>query len=160
MYFSDKFKRQRPPVLTVYATKTSLTLTVVVLIARLVAARAKAAAVTLIARAANALSSAWILNLELAVSYLEIGSPFLRVLTNWIYVVPTCDDGEQNQGETAIDCGGDNGCPRCREFISCEVDADCVSGICDIVESSPTAEEVPWAKRSTLRDSIAYECSK
>jgi hypothetical protein len=76
MYFSDKFKRQRPPVLTVYATKTSLTLTVVVLIARLVAARAKAAAVTLIARAANALSSAWILNLELAVSYLEIGSLF------------------------------------------------------------------------------------
>jgi hypothetical protein len=75
-YFSDKFIRQRPPVLTVYATKTSLTLTVVVLIARLVAARAKAAAVTLIARAANASSLARMLNLELAVSYLEIGSLF------------------------------------------------------------------------------------
>jgi hypothetical protein len=40
----------------------------------------------------------------------------------------SCDDGEMNQNETDIDCGGV--CPRCGEGQSCLVDSDCDSEHC------------------------------
>jgi hypothetical protein len=44
-------------------------------------------------------------------------------------LAPTCIDGIQNQGETAIDCGGTN-CPGCALGKTCKVDADCMSMGC------------------------------
>jgi hypothetical protein len=41
----------------------------------------------------------------------------------------TCGDGEQNGGETDIDCGGPD-CPRCPDAFRCLIDADCQSGFC------------------------------
>ncbi len=43
---------------------------------------------------------------------------------------PTCDDGEQNQAETDVDCGGP-ACPACADGRSCASDGDCQSGFCD-----------------------------
>ncbi len=42
---------------------------------------------------------------------------------------PTCYDGEQNQDETDVDCGG--GCLPCATGKSCGEDKDCESGFCD-----------------------------
>ncbi|MBL9015037.1 MAG: DUF4215 domain-containing protein [Myxococcales bacterium] len=45
---------------------------------------------------------------------------------------PTCNDGIQNQGETAIDCGGTgNGCQRCANTVACTMGTDCASGFCN-----------------------------
>jgi alpha-tubulin suppressor-like RCC1 family protein len=61
---------------------------------------------------------------------------------------PSCTDGEQNQGETFVDCGG----PVCRLNISplgtcptgkgCAVDGDCTSQFCkDAVCTKPSCED-------------------
>jgi hypothetical protein len=42
---------------------------------------------------------------------------------------PSCSDGEMNNTETDIDCGGS--CPRCTEGQSCEEDTDCVTRNCE-----------------------------
>lgn len=42
---------------------------------------------------------------------------------------PTCDDGEQNQGETDIDCGGPN-CDPCGDGQACVDDSDCETQSC------------------------------
>lgn len=40
-----------------------------------------------------------------------------------------CDDGIQNNGETAVDCGGP--CPgTCEVGAPCQVGADCIEGVC------------------------------
>ena len=56
-------------------------------------------------------------------------------------VVPTCDDGIQNQDETDVDCGG--GCPEaCDESEGCLVNSDCVSGVCESdVCAAPTCDD-------------------
>jgi hypothetical protein len=41
----------------------------------------------------------------------------------------TCNDGEQNQGESDIDCGGPN-CPGCGVDEACTMDSDCQSESC------------------------------
>ena len=43
---------------------------------------------------------------------------------------PSCTDGIQNQGETAIDCGGPN-CGGCEDGLACSDASDCLGGICD-----------------------------
>ncbi len=44
--------------------------------------------------------------------------------------VPSCSDGEQNGGETDVDCGGS--CPACAGGKACALDRDCASfGACD-----------------------------
>jgi hypothetical protein len=40
----------------------------------------------------------------------------------------TCADGVQNQGETAVDCGGP--CPRCLAGSACNVANECFSTVC------------------------------
>ncbi|RDV37219.1 hypothetical protein DV096_14645 [Bradymonadaceae bacterium TMQ3] len=42
---------------------------------------------------------------------------------------PTCDDGEQNGGETGVDCGGSE-CEACEPGQGCEDGGDCSSGLC------------------------------
>ena len=41
----------------------------------------------------------------------------------------SCADGEKNQDETAIDCGGS--CAACADGLACFADADCTAGTCD-----------------------------
>ncbi len=65
---------------------------------------------------------------------------------------PTCDDGEQNQGETGIDCGGP--CPACGAVANCfdgvqnqdETGIDC-GGVCP---DCPTINECPTVFSNTL----------
>lgn len=42
----------------------------------------------------------------------------------------TCSDGQQNGGETDVDCGGDSACPRCAIDLRCAQGSDCESGLC------------------------------
>jgi hypothetical protein len=42
---------------------------------------------------------------------------------------PSCNDGEQNQGETDVDCGGPN-CPPCEAGQACSMDSDCETESC------------------------------
>jgi hypothetical protein len=42
---------------------------------------------------------------------------------------PACMDGQQNNAETDVDCGGPE-CPDCADGLTCLVDDDCVSGVC------------------------------
>ena len=47
----------------------------------------------------------------------------------------TCVDSIQNQGESAVDCGGNaatNGCQRCAAGLTCGAGTDCVSGSCGV----------------------------
>jgi hypothetical protein len=44
-------------------------------------------------------------------------------------VLPTCDDGEQNQDESDVDCGGPN-CPPCAAGSMCADDSDCATESC------------------------------
>ena len=44
-------------------------------------------------------------------------------------VVPTCDDGEQNQDESDVDCGGPN-CSPCAAGSMCADDSDCATASC------------------------------
>jgi len=52
-------------------------------------------------------------------------------------IIPTCDDGIQNQDETDIDCGGQF-CKPCGDGQKCRLDTDCINecdatiGICYI----------------------------
>ncbi len=41
----------------------------------------------------------------------------------------SCDDGQKNQDETAVDCGG--ACDPCPDGAACFADADCTAGTCD-----------------------------
>ncbi len=41
----------------------------------------------------------------------------------------TCSDGQQNQNETDVDCGGV--CTPCANGLGCLTDSDCASGNCD-----------------------------
>jgi hypothetical protein len=56
--------------------------------------------------------------------------------------VPTCDDGVANQDETAVDCGGAT-CKKCPLGQTCELPSDCVSGICDFVETQTCIDATP-----------------
>ena len=50
-----------------------------------------------------------------------------------VCVTPLCANGIKDPGESAIDCGGDcSGCPLGTE---CNVDSDCISGVCDTLGS-------------------------
>ncbi len=51
----------------------------------------------------------------------------------------TCDDGEQNQDETDVDCGG-SVCDPCPLQADCEQDGDCASGFCDAGSCAPFDE--------------------
>ena len=44
---------------------------------------------------------------------------------------PTCNDGVQNGNETGTDCGGGT-CPGCGVGTPCNVDGDCVTGLCNM----------------------------
>jgi hypothetical protein len=46
-----------------------------------------------------------------------------------VCLVPTCSDGIQNQGETAVDCGGPN-CLPCLAGLACLLPTDCTSNDC------------------------------
>ncbi|MFO0761975.1 MAG: DNRLRE domain-containing protein [Byssovorax sp.] len=54
----------------------------------------------------------------------------LRPALDICYQEPSCaaPDGVKNGDETDVDCGGR--CPTCPANASCQVDADCLSGIC------------------------------
>jgi hypothetical protein len=54
----------------------------------------------------------------------------------------TCSDGEKNQNETGIDCGG--GCEGCAIDEACAVGTDCESGVCKA--GACTSFHV-WSKR-------------
>lgn len=43
--------------------------------------------------------------------------------------VPTCTDGVQNEGESAVDCGGTK-CKACTTGKACAATTDCISGVC------------------------------
>jgi GH18 family chitinase len=45
-------------------------------------------------------------------------------------VSPLCGDMKQNGGESAVDCGGDNSCPRCGAGKACSEPSDCASQSC------------------------------
>jgi hypothetical protein len=47
---------------------------------------------------------------------------------NHICVPDTCNDGQQNHGETDVDCGGP--CGPCADGKGCSSGADCQSGVC------------------------------
>ena len=49
--------------------------------------------------------------------------------TSRICMAATCDDGEQNGGESSIDCGGF--CFPCPDNNTCSTNSDCQSGKCD-----------------------------
>lgn len=54
--------------------------------------------------------------------------------------VESCQDGQQNGGETDIDCGGP-GCPACADGSTCSDDTDCqamscVDGVCGLPPAS------------------------
>jgi len=42
-----------------------------------------------------------------------------------------CHDGQQNQDETDVDCGGE-ACPRCEQGASCSSNPDCIFGYCKL----------------------------
>lgn len=48
---------------------------------------------------------------------------------------PTCSDGIKNQGETDVDCGGPSGCPKCVVGEGCVQGTDCVTGVCDFIDT-------------------------
>lgn len=52
-----------------------------------------------------------------------------------------CTDGEKNQDETDVDCGGD--CDPCAEGLACALDADCADGRCAAGLCNATLPEVP-----------------
>ncbi|UQA62965.1 hypothetical protein [Polyangium aurulentum] len=56
--------------------------------------------------------------------------------------VPTCDDGVANQDETDVDCGGAI-CDKCALGETCELPADCVSGVCDFIETQTCIDSTP-----------------
>ena len=80
------------------------------------------------------------------------GALFVRVPCPTGYVcdtdkcvaLATCDDGEQNQDETGVDCGGDicDACPDCNTHADCTAAPDCkmafctASGTCDYNENA------------------------
>ena len=45
-------------------------------------------------------------------------------------LAPSCTDTIRNQGETFIDCGGANTCPRCAPTQTCSSGSDCASKVC------------------------------
>jgi hypothetical protein len=49
---------------------------------------------------------------------------------------PTCADGIKNGGETDVDCGGPTMCARCAPHKGCQVNADCISGVCSAGQCS------------------------
>ncbi len=57
----------------------------------------------------------------------EGGQLFLRLDVD--NVSPTCVDGQQNQDETDVDCGGAT-CPSCPDGAQCVAMSDCGSGVC------------------------------
>ena len=61
----------------------------------------------------------------------------------------TCADGEQNQDETDVDCGG-NTCGRCAGGASCVFGLDCQSGVCD--PASGTCEASGVCGNGTVED--------
>ena len=53
---------------------------------------------------------------------------------------PTCEDGVDNGGETAADCGGP--CDPCVAGQACETPADCASGVCwELVCQEPACDD-------------------
>jgi hypothetical protein len=49
-----------------------------------------------------------------------------------VCILPRCDDGDLNGGESDIDCGGNNpACPRCGPGDSCSLNSDCSNQSCD-----------------------------
>jgi hypothetical protein len=49
-----------------------------------------------------------------------------------------CRDGKKNKGETDTDCGGScRSRKRCPELASCQVDADCETGVCESPSAFP-----------------------
>jgi hypothetical protein len=54
---------------------------------------------------------------------------------------PSCLDGQLNQDETDIDCGGAV-CPTCEDDLACLVDADCTSNECvNGICTAPTCDD-------------------
>lgn len=51
-------------------------------------------------------------------------------VSNSICVSDHCSDGERNEGETDVDCGGAE-CGDCATGAGCDVPADCLSGFCN-----------------------------
>lgn len=49
--------------------------------------------------------------------------------TTWECIPTTCDDGQENGGESDVDCGGP--CPGCTNGQECNDDADCASRFCN-----------------------------
>jgi hypothetical protein len=47
----------------------------------------------------------------------------------------SCTDGIMNGNETAVDCGGTSGCPRCRADSSCAITTDCESPLSCVLYS-------------------------
>ena len=57
-------------------------------------------------------------------------------------VPPSCQNGELDEGETDVDCGGPD-CPPCGEGDACEQPDDCATGACDeLICSLPAVRAV------------------
>src|SRR5665213_1711498 len=55
---------------------------------------------------------------------------------------PSCTDGIQNQGESAVDCGGTSSCEPCALGSGCTSASYCQSGACvGSVCASPTCSD-------------------
>ena len=54
-----------------------------------------------------------------------------RTCLNSICVAPNCHDGIRNEGESDVDCGGNNNfCPRCGTGRHCTLKLDCADKVC------------------------------
>jgi hypothetical protein len=69
---------------------------------------------------------------------------------------PSCADCVKNGAETGVDCGGD-ACPPCGAGKTCNVSADCMSGVCSAGTCHPGNKGSPCAQMS---DCMNGTCTK
>ncbi len=83
----------------------------------------------------------------LAAAMLAFGAPRSAVAAG------SCYDGEQNEPESDVDCGGD--CPLCAVGRTCHVARDCESGLCN----AGRCEERSWTPGDPLPAGYHVETS-
>jgi len=86
------------------------------------------------------------------------GSEAVKILTE-----DFCSNGVKDAGETGVDCGGQNNCPRCGLDTACSSDIDCSSGYCDLSTltcKSPSCTDTIKNGYETDIDCGGSSCSK
>jgi hypothetical protein len=64
-----------------------------------------------------------------------------------------CNDGVQDGGETAVDCGGGT-CPACKVGDGCAVSADCVSDYCFMSICAPVCTNTTFAATGAVQSIV------